>query len=96
MFSLDGRTSPSPGWEASLALQELRQTDNPWLGNQPTSLQESMQAEDRRIEERNNFLYCGTGLRNADNSSAPHMMCDGKIHHVVLPSSCPSPIPCIV
>ena len=46
MFSLDGRTSPSPGWEASLALQELRQTDNPWLGNQPTSLQESMQAED--------------------------------------------------
>ena len=69
-FSLDGRSSPSPGGEASLALQELSQTDNPWLGNQPTSLQESMQVE----EERDDFLNCGTGLRNADNSSAPHMM----------------------
>ena len=47
----------SPGGEASLALQESRQTDNPWLGNHPASLQRGTQAEVRRIEERNDFLW---------------------------------------
>ena len=59
----------SPGGEARLALHELRQTEDPWLENQRTSLQESMQAEDPRVEERDDFLFCGTGLRNADSSS---------------------------
>ena len=39
-------------------------------------------AQVKCIGKSKDFLYIGTGLRNAENSSAPHMMFDGKIHHV--------------
>ena len=34
------------------------------------------------IGKSKDFLYSGTGLRNAENSSALHKMCDGTFHHV--------------